>query len=211
MEWLGNWIEQIILVLFIAMIIDLLLPNHSLERYVKLVVGLLILMTILQPILHLFLGDWKLDQLAQVFDENQFGTGQSLAQIQEQSKLLTQAQQEEIRKQLEKGMKTWIEKQIPHRFPVEVESLHIQMKQGADQVPEVSQVQLTVRPKKEKSGESPTVMEPVQPVNIDLSSPEEQAKPASASTSSLTKKIEAYLEDVWQLLPEQVHVEIQPG
>lgn len=62
--WLSSWLQQIIAVVLLAGFIDLLLPNKAMQRYVRLVAGLIILLTIMTPIIHLLQGDFnaKLDQ-----------------------------------------------------------------------------------------------------------------------------------------------------
>ncbi|BBH21116.1 hypothetical protein Back11_24610 [Paenibacillus baekrokdamisoli] len=62
--WLSSWLQQIIAVVLLAGLIDLLLPNKAMQRYVRLVAGLIILLTILTPIIRLLHGDFsaKLDQ-----------------------------------------------------------------------------------------------------------------------------------------------------
>ncbi|WP_110932351.1 stage III sporulation protein AF [Paenibacillus bouchesdurhonensis] len=57
MTWLAEWLKQIIFVVLLATFIDLLLPNRSMERYVKLVVSLLILLTLISPVMRLFAPD----------------------------------------------------------------------------------------------------------------------------------------------------------
>src|SRR5690625_3170395 len=59
MTYVGEWITHIVLIILIASFIDLLLPNSTMRRYVKLVVGLLIIMFILSPILDLFRFDYE--------------------------------------------------------------------------------------------------------------------------------------------------------
>lgn len=48
-----NWISEIIIFLLIATIIDLMIPKNTYHRYVKLVVGLVLLLIFLKPIFHL--------------------------------------------------------------------------------------------------------------------------------------------------------------
>ncbi|WP_334071686.1 MULTISPECIES: stage III sporulation protein AF [Paenibacillus] len=57
MTFIGEWLKEIILVVLIAVFIDLLLPNRAMERYVKFVVSLLILLTLLSPLMRLFSTD----------------------------------------------------------------------------------------------------------------------------------------------------------
>ncbi|HZG85119.1 stage III sporulation protein AF [Paenibacillus sp.] len=64
MEALAGWLKQIILVVLLATFIDLLLPNRTMQRYVKLVVSLFILMTILSPVLQLLGSNANVRMLA---------------------------------------------------------------------------------------------------------------------------------------------------
>jgi stage III sporulation protein AF len=62
-EWLGGWLKSIIMIILIATFVDLLLPNHSLQRYVKTVISLFVLMALLSPIAQLFQKTWNVDDL----------------------------------------------------------------------------------------------------------------------------------------------------
>lgn len=57
--WLAEWLRGIIAVVLLASFIDLLLPNRSMQRYVRLVASLIILLTILSPIISLLKGDFN--------------------------------------------------------------------------------------------------------------------------------------------------------
>jgi stage III sporulation protein AF len=52
-----QWVTQIILFIVIASIIDLLVPADSMKKYVKLVVGLILILILLEPIFHVFNTD----------------------------------------------------------------------------------------------------------------------------------------------------------
>jgi stage III sporulation protein AF len=58
-EGLSDWLRQIIAVVLLASLIDLLLPNRTMQKYVRLVAGLFILMTVATPILHWMKGDFS--------------------------------------------------------------------------------------------------------------------------------------------------------
>jgi len=57
MALISSWITNILLLILFATILELLLPNSSTQRYVKLVVGLMILVAMLQPVLSIFHED----------------------------------------------------------------------------------------------------------------------------------------------------------
>ena len=57
MDELAAWLKQIVAVVLLAGLIDLMLPNRALQRYVRLVAGLMILLTVAQPVLQFLRGD----------------------------------------------------------------------------------------------------------------------------------------------------------
>lgn len=57
MSIIANWITQIIIFLLIGSIIELLLPNNSLKRYVNIVIGLLLLLMFIKPLFFIFKVD----------------------------------------------------------------------------------------------------------------------------------------------------------
>lgn len=98
LNWLAVWLQQIIAVVLLAGFIDLLLPNKAMQRYVRLVAGLIILLTILTPIIRLLQGDFsaRLDQQVdnwfQSTNDNQFHMP-TLEDIQDDAKKLQEQQQ----------------------------------------------------------------------------------------------------------------------
>ncbi|PZD93432.1 stage III sporulation protein AF [Paenibacillus sambharensis] len=57
MVWLSDWLRQILGIVLLAAVIDLLVPGKAYHRYVRLVLGLLILLAMLSPILSLVKGN----------------------------------------------------------------------------------------------------------------------------------------------------------
>lgn len=57
MSIISTWITQIIIFLIIGSIIELLLPNNSLKRYVNIIIGLLLLLMFTKPLFYLFSVD----------------------------------------------------------------------------------------------------------------------------------------------------------
>lgn len=57
MSWLSDWLREIILVVLLAAFVELLLPSKSMERYARLVLSLLVLLTLLNPVVSFLKGD----------------------------------------------------------------------------------------------------------------------------------------------------------
>ncbi|QUL53034.1 stage III sporulation protein AF [Paenibacillus tritici] len=57
MSWLSSWLHELILVVLMAAFVEMLLPSKSMERYARLVLSLLVLLTMLSPLVSLLKGD----------------------------------------------------------------------------------------------------------------------------------------------------------
>ena len=55
-NWLSNWAQGIIVAVIIATIIEIILPQGEIKKYVKVVIGIYILFTIVSPIIEKVYG-----------------------------------------------------------------------------------------------------------------------------------------------------------
>ncbi|MEY8746495.1 stage III sporulation protein AF [Paenibacillus tundrae] len=129
MGWLSNWLQELIMIVLLATFVDMLLPNRSMERYVKLVLSLLILLTLLSPITKLLKSDpvAELKRAMTVMESPSEGNA-TLEQILAQGKRLQMNEQEQsltwTAKELAKVMKGQIEQSTGERVQsVEVKLL----------------------------------------------------------------------------------------
>ncbi|UJF31258.1 stage III sporulation protein AF [Paenibacillus hexagrammi] len=73
MDWLGGWLKSVIMVILLATFVDLLLPSNTMQRYVKTVLSLFVLLTLLSPVMQLFQKDWNVDRLLSMAESKQNG------------------------------------------------------------------------------------------------------------------------------------------
>ncbi|WMT42613.1 stage III sporulation protein AF [Paenibacillus sp. D2_2] len=99
MSFLGDWLKQIIIIVLFAVFIDLLLPNRAMERYVRFVVSLLILLTLITPVVRIFTPEAKQKLEIALTDnltnQDSRDTKQSTQAILRQGELLRQKQEAE--------------------------------------------------------------------------------------------------------------------
>ena len=74
MTWLGGWLREIILVVLLASFVEMLLPSKSMERYARLVLSLLVLLTMLSPIVSFLKGD-AIKELSLAMDQQNLQGG----------------------------------------------------------------------------------------------------------------------------------------
>ncbi|WP_145045314.1 MULTISPECIES: stage III sporulation protein AF [Paenibacillus] len=177
MGWLSNWLQELIMIVLLATFVDMLLPNRSMERYVKLVLSLLILLTLLSPITKLLKSDPVAElKRAMTAMESPSEGNATLEQILAQGKRLQLNEQEQsltwTAKELAKVMKGQIEQSTGER----VQSVEVRLLMD------------TVQPESEAS--APVHLPVIQSVMVEMSSqaegtriPDERNEAEAGSTS----------------------------
>ncbi|MBA4600903.1 stage III sporulation protein AF [Thermoactinomyces mirandus] len=206
-SWMSDWLKQIVLLVLIATFIDLLLPNSRLDRYVKLVMGLLIVMAILSPIFGLLSDDLDLESLAFLPSAPAFSPLDSMEEIEQKSEALKQEQQQMVRQQAEQKISQSIKAGLEKHFPVEVKKSEVRLRMGDDTGGnEVERVSVSILP---QESDSKTGMKPVEPVYIDLdpavSAPKKETEP---DVRPLKQDVMRYIEKNWEVPMENIDVEI---
>ncbi|AMM89546.1 MULTISPECIES: stage III sporulation protein AF [Bacillus] len=204
MSFLTEWITSIILFILFAIVIDLLLPNSSMQKYAKMVVSLLLIVVMLNPIFALFRADPD-----QIFSEIMKGKDQAQSeeiknQMNLEKKEIQASQRAYILKQmavqLEKSAKEPLEKESYEMKHVEVlaDEEHLDQNMEADQF----RIKAVLVP---LTGDA---VETVAKVDIDLSRQKEESAETSAKEMARVKET---LADVWNTRPEHIALNIEGG
>lgn len=173
MTWLTLWLKKIILLVLLAAFLDLILPNTTLQRYVKMVMGLILLLTIISPLFSLF--NLSQDDLALRLDRYQEElnkpadeewkriTGKLLSHQDDQTTAYVQAQ-------VTSAVKTRV-KQVYGR---DVQHIKIQMDKSDPALPAIKRIELVLG--EEQTQQKPEAnpiqpVRPIQPVQIQVGSP----------------------------------------
>lgn len=61
METIRALVQNLIIVVVLAVFLEMLLPNGQMRRYLKMVMGMLVIVAVLQAVGGIFNGDWRLD------------------------------------------------------------------------------------------------------------------------------------------------------
>lgn len=56
-DWFRAWSKGIIIAIIIATIIEMLLPNNTSKKYIKIIIGIFIVYTIISPVINQFVGE----------------------------------------------------------------------------------------------------------------------------------------------------------
>ncbi|TVY11496.1 stage III sporulation protein AF [Paenibacillus cremeus] len=241
MEWLSGWLKSVILVILLATFVDLLLPNQSMQRYVKTVMSLFLLLTLLHPLLTLFEKHTNMEKLLAdaLFQpgSQQSGAGSddamaSLPTIQQRADAIRSYQQKETHQLVQNQAADLMKRKI-ESTGVTVQSIQVETATDASGQAIIKQVTVSVDPKAQpptsKGSAAPKAgMEPVKPVSgvtvpdIQIGSRTTPAVPAARmkdnTGAALTPELEQkktqimyMLEQDWELKPDQIALSIQQG
>ncbi|TVX92789.1 stage III sporulation protein AF [Paenibacillus agilis] len=113
MSWLSEWLKEIIMLILLAAFVDLLLPSAKMQRYVKLMLSLIILLALLSPIMKLFDKDLA-EQVAAEWEQSNPTTiaFASLTSIQRDAARLQHQRQMKVSELAESQLESQMIKQL---------------------------------------------------------------------------------------------------
>lgn len=177
MAWLTEWIRGVVAVVLFAVVLDMVLPNNTMQRYARVVMGILIILMMLSPILKMsgqsvYEMDLSLDTLLK-------GSGQelqSLESIQAEAEKLRTISEGQTVEQWKTGITEFIKKEVEKEHELSVERVDIQYKQDEQGQPlGLDSIHVVVAPRQELG-----VVEPIREVEqvlIGESAEQEVAQP----------------------------------
>ncbi|KAA0549464.1 stage III sporulation protein AF [Bacillus sp. BGMRC 2118] len=206
MEFLTGWVANIILFILLATILDMLLPNSNLQRYVKMVVGLLLLVIILNPILSLFHYDVEeIISAAAPFASSEEKNIENLIEM--KKKEIQASSRAYILEQTAVQMKEEVEEEVKNKFNLEVSHLSIDVDEKIDVSSSDSTEHFSVHVQLVEKNEAKDEAVPaIAEVKIDTTSPIKKK-----TIQADEKKIISYLASEWELNTDQIIVAMEGG
>ncbi|WML40503.1 stage III sporulation protein AF [Neobacillus sp. OS1-2] len=203
MEFLKEWVTNIILFILLATVIDMLLPNSSMQKYTKMVTGLLLIAIILTPIFKLISKDFE-SALGSI-PTYQVPGEKNMKNIIDSKKKEIQASTDayilkEMAVQLEKDVK----EELMDQYGLEIEKIDLAIDEKSDQAFPKNLQKVTVLLKQPEQGVK--TVEAIKQIEINTEKP----LPSNGSTED-TKKITAFLSQKWNVTKEAVEVSIEGG
>lgn len=177
LDWLSGWLRDIIAIVLLAAVIDLLLPNKVMQRYVRLVVGLIVLLTIITPLMRIFQGDLdhKLAEAFRSWDESSARTEVKMPTLEDIAKDAQRMSDGTLRQSAELAgarIEAAIMKAVRERTGAEVESVDAKLVLNDAGGAELQAVTVRLADAGAEGAvggsKSPDSSEPVVPVTVDV-------------------------------------------
>ncbi|MEH6946097.1 stage III sporulation protein AF [Peribacillus asahii] len=195
MDFLASWISNIIIFILLATVIDMLLPNSALQKYSKMVIGLLLIAVIITPILRLLHTNFD-DVLASATIQFEQGEAQSLGNLTESKKKEIQAAQSAyILEQMAVQLQAEAEEELMEKYQMEIQDIQVTVKDEEKPEPENLQ-HITISLSEVKEDET---IEAIAKVEIDT-------KRALVTDDARYADVKQFLANTWSIDEEMIQI-----
>jgi stage III sporulation protein AF len=196
-SFLAGWVSNIIIFVLLATVIDMLLPNSALQKYAKMVIGLLLIAIIITPILGLFNKDFD-DILTAATSEFEDQKKKDLGNLTEMKKKEIQATQGAyILKQMAVDLQAEVEEELMADYNMRISSIDVGVKNVEE--PGVDDLQNITISLEKAEGKENSEIEAVAKVDIDTDSP-------STSNDANLDAVKRFLATSWSVDEEIIEI-----
>ena len=202
MEAIRTLVQNLIFITILAVFLSMLLPFGEMQRYVKMVLGLLVMVAILQAAGEATKGSWR-EEIPALTTAESNTSAPSLAEITAQGQKIAAAGNGQIKARYEQGLSKQVKAlaELNNEFTVkEAKVILAADKERQESFGEVKEIQLAVTQKKQKTAELPGPAKEVS--RLETSPPSEfRAKEEAA-------QLAAVIANFYNLSLDQVKIKI---
>src|SRR5699024_6852964 len=199
MEMFSDWITQIVLFILLGTVIELLLPDTRMKKYVNLILGLLLLLILSKPILFSVDTETVMRPFEQIIQEDSTYIDTE-KEINKQKNEIQATQDAYIWNEIAAQLKQEANDHLPEEYGQELSNL--QLKHDNDK--EITAVIGTLSSSsKTKSADE----HPIDQVEIDTTRSLEEGQGKKVKDKQLIN----YLADLWELDADIIHLEQEGG
>lgn len=173
MDWLKQWVRDLATLVLLAGTVEMLVPMGGLKKYVRMVMGLLVMVSILNPVLALWEAEVHLDE---ALLQNERSSLPSMNQIESDANRYRARIRSQVSEQFQKQVEAQAAQIAQTQDGVGAASAAAEIVHAKDGGLQVQRLQVHIRP-----GQSDqAVVKPVEPVRIGQT--ERADEPAPAQT-----------------------------
>ncbi|MFI8706118.1 stage III sporulation protein AF [Bacillus sp. NPDC077411] len=203
MQFVVEWIRNIIVFLLLATMLHMLLPNSNLQKYVKFVVSLLLVVLILTPLFKLFQTDIQ-DVIANASQDKYMANGSIENKINEKKKEIQASQRAYILEQMAVQMKKQVGKELEKQYGMAVMSLQIKVPEDKKEVKSQQDIQSVVVTLQANERSRAGAIETIQKVDINSKEPRK-------TSEQNTAEMKQFFSNKWQLEENKIKIQVEGG
>ncbi|MEW9677501.1 stage III sporulation protein AF [Lentibacillus sp. L22] len=199
MDLLINWVTQIVIFLIIALIIDLLIPATAMKKYIKLVVGLILILIFLKPVFYLFNMniDQSLDTAFSKLSREEVKQDSMKNSIEKQKKEIQAGQRAYILEEMAVQLKDLAKDRLKDEYQAEIVNIDFQFK--PDEEPAYENLEEVIVYLGQMEDEEEGAVQTVDNIDINTDAPVEDDEQD-------VQEIKHLLHDVWEINDEKLTI-----
>ncbi|PDY49050.1 stage III sporulation protein AF [Bacillus pseudomycoides] len=201
MQFVTEWIRNIIVFLLLATMLHLILPNSNLQKYVKFVVSLLLVVLILTPLFKLLQTDVN-EVIANFNQEKYVADGSIKNSIDTKKKEIQALTRAYSLEEMAVKMKKEVGKEFEKKYGVTVSEIKIIAAETKEEVKAAKDIQSVIVTLKEGEVKKNDAIETVKPVEINTRAPRETSKETNV-------EMKQFFSSRWQLEDKQIQVQME--
>ncbi|MED3613211.1 stage III sporulation protein AF [Bacillus wiedmannii] len=205
MQFVTEWIRNIIVFLLLATMLHLILPNSNLQKYVKFVVSLLLVVLILTPLFKLLQTDVN-EVIANFNEEKYVAEGSVKNSIDSKKKEIQALTRAYSLEEMATKMKKEVGKEFEKKYGMTVSEIQIvaaeSTAESTAEVKSAKDIQTVVVTLKEKERSKNDAIETVKPVEINTKEPPKKVEETNV-------EMKDFFSSRWQLENKQIQVQME--
>lgn len=203
MSFINGWVTNIILFILLATVIDMLLPNSSMQKYTKLVTGLLLIAIILTPVLKLTTKNFD-SILTSMTTSNSVNENNLKNSIETKKKEIQATEDAYILEQTAVQLKKGVAEELMKQYSLEIDKVEISTNEKSNQTFPNNLQKVTVHLKQPAS--KVETVEVIKQIEINSKKPLSSKKMVDKS-----EEIAAFLAKKWNVDEKTIDVSIEGG
>lgn len=189
-QWISSWASGIVVAVVLATLIEMLLPNGNNKKYVKTVIGIFVLFSIIAPII---------DNISSTHISQEVDFA-----IEEQEKIEEIDTNKNIEEVYQKNMEQDIKNKLQEKgYKIEITALSIHFVEGED-YGKVNQIHLKVIQEKTEESNSIKTVENIEKVEIAIGNREQLEEETISEESK--KEIKNFLMEEYKIEEENIYI-----
>lgn len=209
MSYLVHWVSEIVLIVLFAVILELLVPTGVFQKYIKFVIGLVLIVALMDPVIRLLQVDPDSLLKGIITDQNNTSIKSETAR---QKNEIEKAQAAYIQEQVAVHMKNQVKEELNEQYGLQITHLALSANQTSQQELSVDKVTVnlekTTRNHRDQESGIRTI-QPVKNVSVNIEKDGEQKK--TVQESNEMKTVRSFLAKRWELNKSLISVHLEGG
>ncbi len=203
-SWISTWAQGVIISVIIASIIEMILPEGSSKKYIKIVIGVFILFTIVAPVINKFKGSSI--NMASIIDFDKYSDTNEVSAIN-----LEESNNLNIKQMYETNLKVDIKSKIKSKG-FEVQDVNLKISDDGEYI--IESIDITILKEivneddQEKSSKSNVIgiVDSIEKVSIELSNKTTKQEKEYQISNKDANNLKEYLSNTYDIKTKNIFI-----